>query len=125
MARNKFERLIEQSLKKRAKTLGVQVDYETEKLQYELKKRYTPDWIITFPSGRKRYIETKGYFRPEDRTKILSVLHHHPGIDLRLVFQRDNFLSKTSKTRYSDWAKQHGITFALGSVPTDWMREDG
>ena len=123
--RNKFEEKIGISLTKRAKITGCTVLYEPEKLAYELKKTYTPDWVITFPSGIKRYIETKGYFRPEDRTKILSVLRHHPDIDLRLVFQRDNFLNKGSKTRYSDWAKQHGVTFALGTIPTAWMREDG
>ena len=32
-------------------------------------------------------LETKGYWRPEDRRKVRQVILENPDIDLRMVFQ--------------------------------------
>lgn len=69
------------------------------------------------------YIETKGYFRPEDRKKLLSVVKNNPNIDLRILFQQDNYLTKAKTSRYSDWAEKKGFKWAVGSIPDEWLEE--
>jgi len=96
------------------------VSFESEKLVYTLTKRYLPDFIVEFPSGHKMYIETKGYLRPSDRTKLRAVKACNPGIDLRMVMGANNKLSKTSTLRYGDWCDRNGIPWAVNEVPKDW-----
>jgi len=67
------------------------------------------------------FIEVKGYLRPEDRTKMLAAIEANPGLDLRLLFSKDNVLRKGSKTKYSDWCNKHGIKYAIGTVPKEWF----
>lgn len=97
------------------------VEYEPEEIEYTLSKVYVPDFVITFKDGRKIYIEAKGYLRPENRAQLLSVKSQYPDMDLRLVFERDNKLSKTSRTRYSDWAGKHGFMYCVGTIPEEWF----
>lgn len=96
--------------------------YETERLPFTLTRYYVPDFIVTLKSGTKRYIEAKGYFRSDDRTKLLAVQRGHPGIDLRLVFSQDNRLRKGSKSKYSDWARKNGFPYSIGSIPREWLK---
>lgn len=99
--------------------------YETVKLNYTpAPRRYTPDFLVRSRRGHEFYVETKGYFDAADRRKFLEVLASNPGIDLRLVFQRARTpISKGSKTTYGDWANKHGITWAEGDVPDEWLDE--
>lgn len=96
------------------------IQYESEKITYVLIKEYNPDFILTFPGGRKVYIEAKGYFRPADRTKMLAVKRQNPGIDLRIIFGRNNKLGK--KMTYTDWCDRHDFKWAVGEVPAAWLR---
>lgn len=98
------------------------VTYETEKFPYVLERRYIPDWVIERPDGSKTYIETKGYLRPTDRTKLVAVMRNNPGLDLRILFASDNKING-SKMRYSDWAKKNNIPFAIGKVPKKWTKK--
>lgn len=98
-----------------------QCRYEPEEIEYTLKKTYIPDFVIEFKDGRKLYIEAKGFLRPEDRAKLLAVKAQHPDMDIRIIFERDNKLSRTSRTRYSDWATKSGFPFSIGSVPREWF----
>jgi predicted nuclease of restriction endonuclease-like RecB superfamily len=125
---NKFfneteDKLTKTNLKKKKK---LKLEYETEKLPYVLPspiRRYIPDFIIRNPDGSvKMYIEVKGYFRPEDRTKMIAVKTNNPGIDIRMIFPQDNKLHAKTETRYSDWCKKHGFKYAIGHVPEDWFR---
>ena len=84
--------------------LGREVEYEATRLEYVKRACYVPD----FKDGEVLY-EAKGRFLSADRTKLLAVRNAHPSIDLRLVFQRNNKLSKKSTTTYMDWATQHGF----------------
>jgi predicted nuclease of restriction endonuclease-like RecB superfamily len=106
--------------------LGSRAKHEEEQLEYEVweVRTYTPDFVLEW-KGHKRYIEAKGYFSARDRKKLLLVRDQFPGIDLRIVFQRNNKLSRKSKTRYSDWAERHGFTYAIGSVPKEWRKRNG
>jgi hypothetical protein len=82
---------------------------------------YTPDFIL--PNGV--ILEAKGYFKPEDRRKMLAVKKQHPHLDIRLVFQQPlNTLTKTSKTTYAMWAEKNGFLWApFHAIPLDWFND--
>lgn len=87
-----------------------------------MSKHYVPDFIVVKPNGHKIYIEVKGYFRSEDRTKMLAVKANNPTLDIRMLFDNDNKLNKKSKSRYSDWCKKHGYIYAFKTVPRSWIK---
>lgn len=137
--RSNFERTIAASLRSR----GIKFEYESEQLEYYTKVRggccwecgsegecyqrrwYTPDFIIRRNKSIKArddlYIETKGKFTSRDRSKMVDVKKAHPDLDIRFVFMRDNYLSKRSKIRYSDWAIQNNFEYAIGDIPDEWL----
>lgn len=102
---------------------GATVEYESEKLEYTTSHTYKPDVIVEFRCGRKIYLEFKGYFKYEDRAKMLAVREAHPTLDIRFVFQKDqpSCLGKGSKTRPSEWAVKNNFLYAVGSVPPEWI----
>ena len=70
-------------------------------------------------------IESKGKFTSIDRTKMLRVIEWNPDQDIRMLFMRDNYLTRKKITRYSSWASKHGVVHAVsskGEVPKDWMK---
>lgn len=80
--------------------------YETEFIEYILTNRYTPD----FKLGDGVYLETKGFFKPSDRRKILEVKKQHPEFRIIMFFQNSKVrLGKRSKTTYGDWCDKHGV----------------
>lgn len=92
--------------------------YEVEKFDYVTKSRYTPDFFL--PNGV--VIETKGFFKPRDRSKTLAVREAHPDLDLRFVFQRNNTLSKKSRQTYGGWCDKHGFLWCVfPDIPLDWF----
>jgi hypothetical protein len=48
----------------------------------------------------------------------------HPTLKYALLFQRDNWMTKDKKGRYSDWAIKHGIPYAVGidNMPKEWVQ---
>ena len=109
-------------MRQKSRNNKFQIGYETEKLDYILTRNYLPDFILSFPDGRKIYIETKGHLRQEDRAKMLAVKAKHPDKDIRIVFSKDNRLNKRARSRYSDWAKRHGFPHSVGTLPPDWLQ---
>lgn len=107
--RNKFEKKIERQLK-RAK---VSFKYESEKIAYYWASHYIPDFVITLPNG-KIYVECKGYFRPEDKRKLVAVKRLNPSIDLRIVFY-------AHKKPSIKWAEKHGFKWAVERIPKNWL----
>jgi hypothetical protein len=80
-------------------------------------RRYTPDFTI---NGTR--VEVKGRLTSRDRKTLNGVLRDNPGCKLYIIFGADNKLSKSSKTRYSDWAKKNKIEYSLkGIVPKEWI----
>ena len=73
--------------------LGVDYDYEGISFDYTITHKYTPDFVL--PNGI--CLETKGFWRPEDRRKIKQVITENPDIDLRMVFQ-DPYKSQKLRT---------------------------
>lgn len=100
--RSKFEGLVAKKLK------GLKPEYEAETIPYTLNLEYNPDWKVNI-KGRTVYIEAKGKFNYLERRKIVGVFSTNPGIDLRLVFMRNNKISSKSSTRYTDWCAKRGI----------------
>lgn len=92
--------------------------YEVQKFEYITKSKYCPDFFL--PNGV--IIESKGFFKPSDRRKMLAVKEAHPELDLRFVFQRNNTISKSSKTTYGDWADKHNFPWCIfPNIPPDWL----
>ena len=100
--------------------LGVDYEYEGVSFPYTIQHLYTPDFVLK----NGVILETKGYWRPEDRRKVKQVITENPGIDLRIVFQ-DPYkkISKKSKTTYSKWCSRYGIKWcAFHAIPIDWLQ---
>ena len=128
--RSKYEKRIASELD----ALGVKYEYESHSYNYFIKVPnakcedcggnsyrqgyYTPDFFLS----NGVIVETKGRFTAQDRAKMVAVKELHPDLDLRLLFMRDNKLSKWSKTRYSTWAVANGFSYTIGSIPEDWTK---
>jgi len=76
--------------------------------------KYLVDFTIYGDSGDIIFIETKGRLTSKDRTKYVNIKNSNPDIDLRFLFQSDNWLTKTKTKRYSQWATQKGFLSATG-----------
>lgn len=104
------------------RNLGVKFKYESDSIEYIQAHEYTPDFKL--PNGI--YVEFKGKFTSMDRKKHQLVRKQHPDLDIRILFMRDNYLYRGSKTRYSDWCIKNGFTFAIssqGEIPLSWINE--
>lgn len=94
---------------------------EIEPIEYSSLKprKYHPD----FELGNGILIEAKGWFKPADRTKHLTIKHHHPHLDIRFVFSNPQAKLRASKTTYAEWCTKNGFKFAKGLVPHEWVNE--
>jgi len=83
-------------------------------------KKYHPDFQL--PNGI--IIETKGWFKTQDRTKHLCLNYQHPELDIRFVFSNPNAkIGKKSNTTYAMWCEKNGFKYAKGLVPEAWLHE--
>lgn len=104
---------------------SIDYEYEKHKVKYEEPatcRTYTPDFKL--PNGI--FLEYKGRFTPADRRKMALVIEQNPELDIRLVFMRDNTLSKSSKTTYSAWCANRNVVCCVspdGSIPKEWLTE--
>lgn len=118
--RSKFEGKVAAFLEEK----DVAYEYEGVRLSFmvpETDRVYIPDFQL--PNGI--YVEAKGLFDRDSRKKMLLVTQQHPKKDIRMLFMRDNTISKKSKTKYTDWCKENGIKCAVskdGHVPEEWLR---
>lgn len=97
--------------------------YEPIKYNYNVVevRTYTPDFHVP---DKDIFFEVKGFFSPADRKKMLLVKESNPNLDVRMIFQQDNRISKRSKTRYSEWCDKHGLKYHVGlNLPKEWMDE--
>ena len=124
--RNKFEARTGQHLDE----LGVNFDYESERLDYTVTGRYVPDFIIQTRRGKTLYIETKGNGRSFDgptRRKMVAVKQQHPDKDIRIVFYSDGAIGPKrkdgSRLRQSEWADKNGFKWAIREIPQEWLDE--
>lgn len=122
----KYRSSSEEKFAKELRKENIKFKYESELIEYTVTKtfKYKPDFIIHRTRSDKVYIEIKGWFTGRDRQKLLRVKECNPDMDIRIVFEADNKLSKESKTRYSDWAQKHGFKYHVGlNVPEEWVYE--
>ena len=103
--------------------LGVDFNYEETQVPYVIHHFYTPDFYI---KATNIYLETKGFWRPEDRRKIKEIKKQLPDMDLRMVFQDPNKkISKQSKTTYGEWCDKHEIPWCkYTNIPIDWLANE-
>jgi len=115
----KFRSKLEESVASLLEGLGVSYEYESTKVPYTIQHNYHPDFVLS----NNVYLETKGYWDPEDRRKVLAVKRDNPDLDLRMVFQSPyNTISKKSKTTYAKWCEKHDIPWAsYHDIPIDWL----
>lgn len=102
--------------------LNIKYGYEDVTIPYTIERKYKLDFSIE--SGI--LIESKGYFLSSDRTKHLKIKEQHPELDIRFLFQADNWLTKKHKSRYSDWCKRHEFKYHVsptGNLPKKWLKE--
>lgn len=109
MPKNKFETRVQSQLR-RSK---VSFKYESEKIPYILARHYIPDFVVTTPTG-KIYVECKGYFRPEHKSKMVAVKKCNPKLDIRIVFYSFN-------ERNVKWALRHGFKYSIEKIPKEWL----
>lgn len=107
--RNKFEQKIFNQLKRKK----IKFKYESERLPYIFSGYYLPDFVLTTPNGTV-YVETKGYFRPEHKRKLVAVKKLNPALDIRLLF----YARKPKDIR---WAEKNGFLYAIETIPESWM----
>ena len=122
---NKFEMHIADTLAT-MRNLGAPFSYKFEgtKIQYrkpEKDRVYTPDFLICKPPNQLMFIETKGFFRPEARTKMIWVKKCNPTLDIRILFQKNLVINKKTGFNYKQWSKRHGYPCAFGTLPTEWF----
>lgn len=103
---------------------GVQFRYEREigvlEFTQQRPRKYLPDFEL--PNGI--IVEAKGWWKPEDRQKMLAVKHQHPRLDIRMVFSNPLAkLRKGSKTTYAEFCERNGFRWAKGTIPLDWVQE--
>ncbi len=115
----KFRSKLEENVASLLEGLGVSYEYEPERLSYTIEHNYTPDFVLP----NYVYLETKGYWDPADRRKVLAVKRDNPDVDLRMVFQAPyNTISKKSKTTYAMWCEKHDIPWtSFHNIPLDWL----
>ncbi len=106
-----------------ASQLGDHAKYEPHWIEYERPTKpakYKPD----FQLKNGIYVETKGWFRTEDRQKHLLIKYQHPHLDIRFVFSNPEAkIGKKSQTTYAMWCQKNGFKYAKGVVPTEWINE--
>lgn len=124
----KFRSGFEEKFAAYLKAKRVFYSYENTYLPYEivLHNKYLPDFEFEKSDGEIMYVECKGYFTSLDRKKMLYVKQSNPGIDLRIVFEYNNWMTKKKKKRYSDWCELNGFKYHVGaSLPKAWLDELG
>jgi hypothetical protein len=93
--------------------------YEAQKYAYVTESKYTPDFFLK----NDIILECKGFFKPSDRRKMLAVKTQHPHLDIRFIFQRNNTLTKASKSTYGDWCDRHGFPWCIfPDIPPTWLQ---
>lgn len=109
-----YKNLFEANVAKQIKRSKVPFSYEPVRIPFVIASHYIPDFVLSTPLG-KVYVECKGYFRPEDKRKLLAVKRQNPSLDIRILFW-------SKRPSYIKWAEKHGFKWAVEKIPKDWLR---
>jgi len=124
MVERKLRSGYERKVRKSLEDSKVKYTYESLVIKYvvpETKRSYTPDFIL----DNGVIVEAKGYWDADSRRKMALVVEQNPHLKIKMLLQRDNTISKKSKTKYSEWAKARGIDCAVspaGNIPEEWLK---
>src|SRR5688572_27059490 len=94
----------------------IKYEYETLVIEYEVpakRHKYKPDFILLHNGI---IVECKGRFDAATRQKMSLVIEQNPDKDIRLLFMRDNTITKSSKTKYSDWCSKRNIKYHVSAI---------
>ncbi len=95
--------------------------FDCDSKQIVKPSRYTPDFFFA-----DWIVEAKGKFTAKDRKRVMALLNtfavDHQRRKFGMLFMRDNKISKSSTTRYSDWCKKMGIEFSIGWFKQEWLK---
>jgi hypothetical protein len=112
---------LEEKFRKVCSDENLTYGYETTTLRFTpipKIKRYTPDWEI----AENVFIETKGRWTADDRSRLLAVIEQHPEVKIYIIFQKPhNLLSKTSGTTYGDWCNKKKIEWCDFNDTEVWL----
>ena len=100
---------------------GWNFPYEQDKIKYVIpasSHTYTPDFTVT----KNVFIETKGLWTGADRKKAILIKEQYPEIKILYVLQRNQGLSKKSKTTYLDWAAKNGLDACTFADSEHWHK---
>lgn len=115
--RSKFEKDVFKYLEKNE----IDFEYESMRIKYtvpETYHTYTPDFVLK----NGVIIEAKGNFSSKERKKISYIIRANPDLDIRMLFMRNNWITKNKKIRYGDWCDKSGIKWAVfPRIPKDWF----
>jgi hypothetical protein len=98
-------------------------DYEATSLQFTMEHTYTPDWRFVDLDGIPFFIETKGYFRPEQRSTMLAFRRSHPLVRLIVALQAPKQVLKGMKKPIAKWCEQNAIPWCPAPPPAEFIRD--
>jgi hypothetical protein len=113
--RSDLEGLVADQLEKQ----GVKFVFEPSRIEYEVPKRYIPDFLL--PNGI--LIEVKGWFKAEDQRKHKLIKKQHPELDIRFVFQRLRTKVQGGRFTCEEWCVKYNFLYAESIVPNSWIHE--
>lgn len=135
--KKQFASIFEKVIYDDAKSRGINIKYEPVTIEYwkrspkgaicadcnstniKVPGKYTPD----FELDGGVFVEAKGFFKPEKRSRMEDFIRSKPRILLKFLFAQDNWMTKKKKHKYSDWAKKMGVDFAIGKkIPEQWTK---
>lgn len=122
-----FRSGLEEKLQVVLNELGINFKYEEQKIEYiqpEVKRTYTPDFILSKKDGSLLYIETKGRWVTEDRKKMQMIIDQYPQLDIRFIFGNANGkIRKGAKTTYADYCDKRNWKWADKTLPEEWLED--
>jgi hypothetical protein len=111
----KYRSLLEARVAKSIpKKPGIKVEYEKVSVPYVIEGQYLPDFVVTLGRQTSFIIEAKGFFRVEDKRKMVAVRKANPHLDIRFVFS-------SSSKRNKRWCEKYGFGYAVGTPPKEWF----
>lgn len=138
-SKGKYRSSLEAYVAEQLDERGIEYSYETVILYYRQRvhnaicgccgknvvykqRTYTPDFVI----DDSTFLEVKGKLTSSERTKLLAIRECNPECRIVIIFDRDNWITRNHKSRYSDWARKNNFEFTTnGNLPYDLLVPGG
>lgn len=132
MLQQGFRSGLEEEMGKELERRGIRYEFENRKLPFlkphhsavcnecgsediSTNHTYTPDFYLP---DYDFYIETKGRFLGSDRRKHVAFRKSNPEVDIRFVFQKEDYLTIKKKQTYTGWCESKGYKYFVIVTPT-------